>query len=249
MSKTKDLARSFMKKAAQSEQSFQEGFEVVNPAKNPTIPIAITVNLTPEEEHHIQKILVDDYRPGAIQEDDVQEHFRKLTTITREIKSISAQSILLHGERIKKAQEILKDYREGAFTKWLLATYGNRQTPYSMLRYYDLYQSAPSSHKTIIESAPKKAVYLLASRDGDLNKKMELLQNHSKSKQSELVLLIQETFPIEESDQRQPKNSSAIETLNKACQKLEKNKLHLNEEDLENLKAIIERLQKLSDLS
>lgn len=245
MSKTKDLARSFIKKAAESEQNFKEGFEVVSPAISPTIGIAITVNLTPEEERQIQKIIVDDYRPGIISEETAVEHVKQLTDITRQIKSISAQSILLHGQRIKEAQEILAHYKDGAFSKWLMATYGNRQTPYSMLRYYELYQNAPVSHKALIESAPKKAVYLLASRDGDLNKKMEILQNHGKSKQSDLVLLIQETFPVAENDQRQPKNSSAIEALNKACQKLEKNKRHLSEDDFENIHGVIERLQSL----
>jgi hypothetical protein len=249
MSKTKDHARSFLQKAAQSEQNFKESFEVVSPSRSPTIGIAITVNLTPEEERQIQKILEDDYRPDAIPEEAMEEHIKKLTDITRQIKSINAQSVLLHGQRIKEAKEILKDYRDGAFSKWLMATYGNRQTPYSMLQYYELYQTAPVSHKAIIEAAPKKAVYLLASRKGDLDKKMELLQNHGKSKQSELVLLIQETFPIAENDQRQPKNSSAIETLNKACQKLEKNKRHLSDEDFENINQIIKRLQKLCDLS
>jgi hypothetical protein len=78
---------------------------------------------------------------------------------------------------------------------------------------------------------------------------MELLKNHGKSKQSELVLLIQETFPIAENDQRQPKNASAIECLNKACQRLEKNKRYLNDEDFSSINEIIERLKKLRDLS
>ena len=245
MSNTKDLARSFMKKAIQTDKEFKEGFEIVSPAKSPTIGIAINANLSKEEENYIQKILVDDYRPGLIQENDVQEHLHKLTEITRQIKSISAQSILLHGQRIKEAQDILKDYREGAFTKWLMATYGNRQTPYSMLNYYELYQSAPVSHKAIIEAAPKKAVYLLASRDGDLNKKMDLIMNHGKSSQSDLVLLIQETFPIADNDNRKPRKISATDDLNKACQKLEKNKKYLVEDELNTIKEIIERLQSL----
>ena len=205
MSKTKDLARNFMKKAIQSEQDFKEGFEVASPAKSPTIGIAINANLSKEEENYIQKILIDDCKPGIIQEEDVQEHLRKLTDITRQIKSISAQSILLHGQRIKEAQDILKDYREGAFTKWLIATYGNRQTPYSMLNYYELYQNAPMSHKALIETAPRKAIYLLASRDGDLHKKMDLLQNHGKVSQSDLVLLIQKAFPVSENDSEKTK--------------------------------------------
>ncbi len=40
-------------------------------------------------------------------------------SITSEVKAINNQAIILHGERIKKAQEILKNYRDGAFTAWL----------------------------------------------------------------------------------------------------------------------------------
>jgi hypothetical protein len=246
MSKTKDMARNFMKRATQ-EQSFKESFEVISPAKSQTIGIAITVNLTSQEENQIQKILVDDYRPGTISEESVQEHIQKLTDLTRQIKSISAQSVLLHGERIKQAQEILKDYREGAFTKWLMATYGNRQTPYSMLRYYELYQEAPISHKALIESAPKKAIYLLASRDGDFNKKLELIKQHGSSPQSNLVQLIQETFPVPESDQRKPLNAATIDSISKACEKLEKRKQYLTQKDMQELSNIIQKLQELCD--
>lgn len=74
---------------------------------------------------------------------------------------------------------------------------------------------------------------------------MELLQKHGKCPQADLMLRIQETFPIAEHDQRQPKNSSAIEALSKACQKLEKNRRHLSKDDLNNIKELIERLQNL----
>lgn len=247
MSKTKNLAQNFMKKAAQSEQNFKESFETVSPAMSPTIGIAISVKLTDQENENIRKLLKEEYRKESIQEEDMLEHIRKLKDITRQIKSINAQLVLLHGQRIKEAQDILANYKDGAFTKWLMATYGNRQTPYSMLGYYELYQSAPISHKALIESVPKKVVYLLASREGNIEKKMKLLETHGKSKQSELVLLIQETFPIAEDDQRQPKNSSTIEALNRASQKLEKNKRHLSDEDIKIINDIIARLQNLQN--
>ncbi len=242
MSDENENAQKFLKKSIQSEHPIKEGFEVKKPL---TIGIPLTIELTEEEKRQIQKLLMDEYHSRTVPEESVVQHVKQLMDITKQVKSISAQSILLHGERIKQAKDILKDYREGAFTKWLLTTYGNRQTPYSMLNYYELYHNAPVSHKAIIESAPKKAVYLLASRDGDLDKKMELLQEHGKSPQADLMLRIQEIFPIAEHDQRQPKNSSAIEAIAKACQKLEKNSHHLNKDDLDNIKDLIERLQNL----
>ncbi len=244
MSKAAEAARKW-KATTSSNLDFKEGFEVASPMKNPTIGIPISVNLTEKEEREIQRILSEEYKPSSALEEDVAGHIKRLIDLTRQIKSISAQSVLLHGERIKQAQEILRDYREGAFTKWLLATYGNRQTPYSMLRYYELYHSAPVSHKALIETAPKKAIYLLASRDGDIDKKLELIQEHGSSTQAQLVQLIQETFPVADNDKRKPLNTATIESISKACDKLEKRKQYLDSKEIEELKNVIERLQGL----
>lgn len=245
MSKTVLEARSFFKNSVQVESEFKEGFESVGSIAIPTIAIPITIDLSEVEKQTIQKILVDDYQPGTISENLVLEHIERLSNITKQIKSISAQSVLLHGERIKQAQELLSNYREGAFTKWLMSTYGNRQTPYSMLRYYEFYQSAPKETQSMIESAPKKAVYLLASREGDKSKKLELIQKHGTSKQSDLLLLIQSTFPIDETDKRKPLNTSTIESMSKLCLKLESRAKYLSDDDRIDIGKLIQRLQKL----
>jgi hypothetical protein len=245
MSKAIQEAQNFFKKNVQSENEFIEGFEIVSPIQIPTIAIPITIELTEQEKINIQKILVEDYQPGTISESQVSQHVEHLTNITKQIKSISAQSILLHGERIKQAQDLLSNYREGAFTKWLMSTYGNRQTPYSMLRYYEFYQSAPKETRPLIESAPKKAVYLLASRDGDKNKKLELIKNHGNSTQSDFLLLIQSTFPIPETDKRKPLNEATLDSMNKLCLKLESRSKHISDDDRITIKKLIQRLQKL----
>jgi hypothetical protein len=245
MSKTVQEARSFFKKTIQTDNEFTEGFEVSSPIQIPTIAIPVTIDLTEQEKRAIQKILVEDYQPGRIPESQVSQHIEQLTNITKQIKSISAQSVLLHGERIKQAQDLLSNYREGAFTRWLMSTYGNRQTPYSMLRYYEFYQSAPKEARKMIESAPKKAVYLLASREGDKNKKFKLIQEHGTSSQSDLLLLIQSTFPTEETDGRKPLNTSTIESIGKLCLKLESRSKYLTEDDRIDIEKLIQRLQKL----
>lgn len=244
MSKTTQNARDFLKKPAQAE-NFTEGFQAVRPIHAPSISIPLNLELTEQEKQTIQKILVDDYLPNKISEDEVAHHVEQLTNITRQIKSISAQSILLHGERIKQAQQILADYKDGAFTKWLMTTYGNRQTPYSMLRYYEFYQSAPYDARAQIEAAPKKAVYLLASREGDRNKKLELIQKHGTSPQSDLLLLIQSTFPTKETDKRKPLMASTLEAIGKLCLKLEKRSQDITEDDRIDINKLIQRLQKL----
>jgi hypothetical protein len=244
MSKLANEARSFFKKTKNNDD-FIEGFEVLTTAQAPTIPISLSIDLTEQEKTSIQKILVDDYIPGTFPEERVTIHVSQLTVITQQIKSIAAQSVLLHGERIKQAQELLSNYRDGAFTKWLINTYGNRQTPYSMLKYYEFYQNSPKDLRPVIESAPKKCVYLLASRDGDYSRKLDLIKEHFKTPQSDFLLLIQSTFPTNENDKRKPLNTSTIDAISKLCKKLESRSKHISEEDRVQIQKIIKRLQSL----
>src|SRR5688572_4888587 len=44
---------------------------------------------------------------------DFDADFKALMAITSEVKAITNQAVILHGERIKRAQDILKRYREG----------------------------------------------------------------------------------------------------------------------------------------
>ena len=76
---------------------------------------------------------------------DFDGDLKALMAITSEVKAITNQAVILHGERIKRAQELLKKYREGAFTAWLFSTYGNRQTPYNFLQYYEFYSILPQT--------------------------------------------------------------------------------------------------------
>ncbi len=245
MSKTIQEARSFLKKGLQAENDFTEGFEASRLIKTPTIAIPITLELTEQEKLGIQKILVEDCIPGTISENIVAQHIEQLTSITKQIKSISAQSVLLHGERIQQAQSLLADYREGAFTKWLINTYGNRQTPYCMLRYYEFHQSAPKEARSMIESAPKKCMYLLASREGDEKKKLDLIQNHGNKPQAKFLQEIQDAFPTKEKDKRKPLLGSTIESMGRLCVKLESRSKDLSEDDRTNIEKLVQRLQKL----
>ena len=247
MSKTaKAAAINFLKKSAPAKTGFVEGFE--SPSSlivTPTIAIPITIELTEKEKRDIQRILVEDYLPGSIEEGKVSQHLDQLTDITKQIKSISAQSVLLHGERIKQAQTLLANYREGAFSKWLMNTYGNRQTPYSMLRYYEFYQGASHDARPMIESAPKRCVYLLASREGDDQKKIDLIKTHGNKPQAKFLQEIQVAFPTPEAAKRKPLLSPTIESMTALCSKLERGSKHLSNKDRSDIEKLIQRLQKL----
>ncbi|MBM3208341.1 MAG: hypothetical protein FJZ57_07065, partial [Chlamydiae bacterium] len=130
--------------------------------------------LTPQEQDQIRGLL----NQYASVEDHNPQDFDLLLSITSEVKAINNQAAILHGERIKKAQELLKRYRDGAFSAWLIHTYGNRQTPYNFLQYYELYNALPQMLVPKLEEMPKQALYTLASRDGTLEQKQEIIKNY-----------------------------------------------------------------------
>ena len=81
---------------------------------------------------------------------DHEADMKALMAITSEVKAITNQAVILHGERIKRGQDILKNYREGAFTAWLFSAYGNRQTPYNFLQYYEFYTVLPQALQVLL---------------------------------------------------------------------------------------------------
>ncbi len=150
-------------------------------------------------EQETLRSLLDNH---STEKTNVKEDLQKLSTITTEVKAINNQAAILHGERIKKAQEILKRYKDGAFTSWLITTYGNRQTPYNFLQYYELYTALPQTLHTKLEEMPRQAIYTLASRNGSADKKQLIIKNYQGEPKQELLALIRETFPLAKEDKR-----------------------------------------------
>lgn len=138
----------------------------------------------------------------AESEQETSEDLTQLALITAEVKAINNQAIILHGERIKKAQSILKKYRDGAFSAWLIATYGNRQTPYNFLQYYELHLALPRDLHEKLEAMPRQAVYSLASREGSMVQKKGIIEQYQGEPKQSLLELIRKTFPLSEMDQR-----------------------------------------------
>ena len=135
---------------------------------------------------------------------DSDQDLKDLIHITSEVKAITNQAVMLHGERIKKAQIILKNYQEGAFSAWLITTYGNRQTPYNFLQYYEFYTAMPLELHLKIDDMPRQAVYTLASRAGELDKKEEIVKNYKGESKQEILSLIRKKFPLDRDDKRLP---------------------------------------------
>jgi len=136
------------------------------------------------------------------EEQEIDEDLRHLADITAEVKAINNQAILLHGERIEKAQDVLKNYRDGAFSAWLIATYGNRQTPYNFWQYYKLFMALPTELQGKLDAMPRQAIYTLASRSASVEEKQALIAQYQGQPKQELLELIRSTFPLAESDKR-----------------------------------------------
>lgn len=172
------------------------------------------VALNDNEKNLLEQILVS-FRHSETY--DVQSDLNVLSTISSEVKAITNQAVILHGERIKKAQIILKNYRDGAFTAWLYATYGNRQTPYNFLQYYEFYSLMPTSLHIKIDQMPRQAIYTLASRNGALEEKEEIVKNYAGEPKEELLKLIRSRFPLSDDDKRMPHfGGQAISHLKRA---------------------------------
>ena len=177
---------------------------------------------------------------------DIDPDLRALTAITSEVKAITNQAVILHGERIKRAQEILKKYRDGAFTAWLYATYGNRQTPYNFLQYYEFYTTMPQTLHPKIDQMPRQAVYSLASRQGALEKKEVIVRNYSGQAKQELLKLIRFEFPLDEEDKRHPNYASHAITFLKRAREMMKNTLCVpSEEEKKQLKNLLAQITTL----
>ncbi len=150
-------------------------------------------------EQEALRFILDEHSLEGV---NVKEDFHQLSTITTEVKAINNQAAILHGERIKKAQQILKKYQDGAFSAWLIAAYGNRQTPYNFLQYYELHTALPQALHPKLEEMPRQAIYALASREGAQEKKVEIIKNYQGEPKQELLSLIRQTFPLDQEDRR-----------------------------------------------
>lgn len=178
--------------------------------------------------------------------DDVDADLKTLTMITAEVKAITSQAIMLHGERIKRAQELLRKYRDGAFTAWLFATYRNRQTPYNFLQYYEFYTAMPQVLHAKMDQMPRQAIYSLASRRGPEETKKKIIEEYNGQAKQELLKLIRSALPLEEDDKRHPNFASHAISFMKRAREMVKNPLCVpSEEEKRQIQTLLAQLSVL----
>ncbi len=244
MSKINDKAMNLFQAAAQHSE-FPQAFEEREASKSTDLITRFSLTeLTKDEDIEIQKILFDGFAANTASEEQVTRDHKSLATIISQIRAIECQNVLLHGERIRKAQEILKPYKDGAFTRWLKLAYGNRQTPYRILQYFEFFNSLTGEVKQLMQSMPKKAAYVLASRDGNQERKIEIIKEHHNDKPDNIIRIVQETFPLEDGDRRRLKANDTvlIDKVRTQLKKLQKRKRDLSGSSImriSELKAII----------
>lgn len=201
-------------------------------------------DLSDREKESLEELLKEYGR----EEQNHSADLSALISITSEVKAINNQAAILHGERIKKAHTILTKYRDGAFTAWLIATYGNRQTPYNLMQYYEFYESLPKNLRVQIEAMPRQAVYTLASREGDFDKKLLIIEKYQGQTKVELLQLIREAFPLDKLDKRGSDiGETTLSSLQRIVVNLQRKRVTLSVEQKQTFTDILRQLQLIVD--
>lgn len=235
------MAKSFPIPAFQENKANSIGFNLVTQV-NSFNSVFDTQPLEQHEVNKIEQLFIDSCQTGSVVESQIKKDMEQIKKLTSEIKAIGRQGVILMGERIHQAREILKSYKDGTFIKWIDSTFESRSTAYNMLSYYELYLSLPSFAKEELKKLPQKAAYILASRNGDTTKKANFIKNFYHLKTDEIIALIREHFPSFTRTSKN-ENSRLLENVQEAIKILKSKKNELSEFDkheLLSLKLIIE---------
>ena len=196
--------------------------------------------LSEDEIVSIEQILIH----YSAEKQEIGNDLEELSLITSEVRAISNQAIILHGERIKKAQEIFSFYKDGAFSAWLIATYGNRQTPYNFLQYYKFHSEFAKPLQERIENMPRQAIYTLASRNGTLKAKERFILGYRGQTKNELLTLIREKFPLSDKDRRKENVASgALQRLHALIDLLNRKTFIPTDEQKDELYRLLDTLR------
>lgn len=197
------------------------------------------------ESKRIEKLLADGCVPGSIDEEQVERDFERLKLFTSEIRAIGRQGTILMGERVHKAMEVLKPYKAGTFTRWLESTFTAKKTGYNALSYFELHRDLPQVDlKEKFKKMPLRAAYVLASREGDLDAKANIIREYHEYNYTDLLIIIREKLPsYRESGRRESFVEKLIVRIRKSAEKLKKRKSELNKGN----RTALEKAQRLID--
>lgn len=242
MTKVNSLLSKRLKSSSKPEKSKMTSLAARSTSGNLTSfsGVFAVSDLSTSEKALLKSLLQEHAESSA----DIVNDLSTLIAITSEVKAINNQAALLHGERIKKVQTLLKPYRDGAFSSWLITAYGNRQTPYNFLQYFELWKSVPECLHPQIERMPRQAVYSLSTRTASSGEKEKFIQNYKGETKDQLMTLIREHFPISDTDQRkQDIGESFIKGLLKLSSFIEGRSMQLSKKQKAKALALTKKIQ------
>ena len=240
--KTKDLAAAFLKKA-QTEKSLAPSMPGVINAFHSLFSVQ---ELNENENQSIETILLAGLEIDGSR-NDFQSDAYEIKRLTKELRAIRRQELVLIGERVAAAREVFRKYKDRSFRDWMHLTFGSFKTGYNYLAFYDLYMAIPDEMKNHLKEMPAKAVYVLASHKAPLEKKIEVVKNHSQQTAQTLISVIRETLGTSRKMTRKASNDLILSSLEKGAVLLSPENLH--EGHRQRLASLIRHLSDLSELS
>ena len=137
--------------------------------------------------------------------------------------------------------------KDRSFKQWMGLTFGSFKSGYNYLSLYDLYLQLPDAVRGQLKAMPAKAAYILASKDGPIEQKIEIVQNHSQEKTEDLILQIRETFGVDRQKRghKSPLIDQTLHSMSKEAKKLNTRKDLLNMEHKKQIQYLVAQLQKL----
>ncbi|MCY3974498.1 MAG: CT583 family protein [Simkaniaceae bacterium] len=197
------------------------------------------VPATEKETALLRQLLERHGRGGVRPEEDLE----MLIALTSEVKAIAAQAVILHGERILRVRDLLKKYGSGAFSAWLIHTYGNRQTPYNFLHYYEFYTSLSDEVRAVVDDMPKQAIYTLAGRHVARERKIAFIERYRGETKTELLAKLRKEFPLSQKDGRREDRVRALRTcLTKALYMARDDLFAPEEPEAEEIRRILQEI-------
>ncbi|MCI5052334.1 MAG: CT583 family protein [Simkaniaceae bacterium] len=204
--------------------------------------------LTGEESREIELLLVENFQPTRITEEQVGQDYSEICRITAEIRAINKQQVVLIGERIFKARELFKNYGDGSntFTQWIEKIFGSKRTAYNMLSYFEFYEQLPLDMRSQFKQLPLKAAYCLSNRQASMEAKLNIIRAYEGQKPDDVIMLIQAQLPAAEGDgRRRSGNQMMLTKMRDLCKTLQVRKEHLSDKERRELEEIFSNLKKV----
>lgn len=171
-----------------NKKNVEEEFRKKEAAKD-----VFSVSLNPSEVNQLNSLL----NKNSL-ENKKKDIFFSIKTLTSQIKSIQKQHVLLIGEKIYQVRELLKTIgsSDTTFSAWISLVFSTKSSAYNALAYYELFIGLPSKNEQfLLQSIPYKTAYLLASRKGSIEKKIDVMNKINGLPNNSAVLILNKHLP------------------------------------------------------